>query len=84
MENSKPSIESNTKSETSINESPSITKKPVKPPKIEDKPFDEFISNYFIPGLRKSIQDKGSNVIDIKLIHSNRPVVGGMCWIVFC
>ena len=84
MENSKPSIESNTKSEISTDKNPSIPKKPVKPPKIEDKPFDEFISNYFIPTLKKSIQDKGCNVIDIKLIHSNRPVVGGKCWIVFC
>ena len=84
MENSKPSIESNTKSELTNDKNPSIPKKPVKPPKIEDKPFDEFISNYFIPGLKKSIQDKGSNVIDIKLINANRPVVGGKCWIVYC
>ena len=84
MENSKPSIESNTKSELTNDKNPSIPKKPVKPPKIEDKPFDEFISNYFIPGLKKSIQEKGSNVIDIKLINANRPVVGGKCWIVYC
>ena len=59
-------------------------KKTPKPPKLEDKPFDDFISNYFIPGLKKSILDKGSDVNEIKLIHGDRPVVGGKCWMVFC
>ena len=61
-----------------------IPKKPVKPPKIEDKPFDDFISNHLIPGLKSSIEDKGTLVNDIKLIQGKRPVVGGNCWMVFC
>ena len=84
MENLKPSDESNSNRETSNIDSPSIPNKPVKPPKLEDKPFDEFITDYFIPGLKESIQDKGKYVNDIKLIHGNRPVVGGICWMVFC
>ena len=63
---------------------PAIPKKPVKPPKPEDKPFKEFISNYLIPGLKTSIEDKGAVVSDIKLIEGKRPVVGGNCWMVFC
>ena len=63
---------------------PAIPKKPVKPPKLEDKPFKEFISNYLIPGLKASIEDKGSVVCEIKLIEGKRPVVGGNCWMVFC
>ena len=63
---------------------PAIAKKTVKPPKIEDKPFKEFISNYLIPGLKKSIEDKGTVVSEIKLIEGIRPVVGGNCWMVFC
>ena len=62
----------------------SINKKPVKPPKIEDKPFDEFINSHFIPGLKSSIENKGIKVKDIKLKEGNRPVVGGNCWMVFC
>ena len=62
----------------------SIPKKPAKPPKLEDKPFDEFINNHLIPGLKSSIEDKGTLVIDIKLIEGIRPVVGGKCWMVFC
>ena len=65
-------------------ESPAIPKKAVKPPKLEDKPFKEFISNYLIPGLKTSIEDKGTVVNEIKLIEGIRPVVGGNCWMVFC
>ncbi len=65
-------------------EKPPIPKKPVKPPKLEDKPFDEFIINHLIPGLKSSIEKKGTLVYDIKLIEGTRPVVGGNCWMVFC
>jgi len=63
---------------------PLIPKKPVKPPKIEDKPFEEFILKHLIPGLKSSIEEKGTTVCDIKLIDGNRPVVGGYCWMVYC
>ena len=84
MENSEPNNKSNTKIELSNNDKPSIPKKPIKPPKIEDKPFEEFITKFFIPGLKKSILEKGSDVNVIKLIKGDRPVVGGICWMVFC
>ncbi|AIQ97153.1 DUF2996 domain-containing protein [Prochlorococcus sp. MIT 0801] len=70
---------------SSINKNaPGISKKPAKPPKLEDKPFKDFISNHLIPRLKESIEDKGSLVSEIKLIEGNRPVVGGNCWMVFC
>ena len=84
MENSELSNKSNTNIELSSNDNPSIPKKPIKPPKIEDKPFEEFITKFFIPGLKKSILEKGSDVNVIKLIKGDRPVVGGICWMVFC
>ena len=84
MENSTPSSKNNTEDVLSDVDKKIIPKKAVKPPKIEDKPFHEFINNYFIPGLKKSIIDKGSNINDIKLIQGDRPVVGGKCWMVFC
>tara|TARA_Y100001968_G_C19402982_1_gene742059 strand:- start:651 stop:1211 length:561 start_codon:yes stop_codon:yes gene_type:complete len=58
--------------------------KPTKPPKLEDKPFEEFICKYLIPGLKASIEEKGTPVSVIKLIEGKRPVVGGDCWMVFC
>ncbi len=73
------------KKSSSLNkDAPTIAKKPVKPPKLEDKPFKEFISNYLIPGLKASIEDKGSVVSEIKLIEGKRPVAGGNCWMVSC
>ena len=92
MENKKPTnkIESkddvtNGKSTSGPNvDSTTIPKKAVKPPKVEDKPFEEFIINHFIPGLKTSIEKTGVSVLNIKLINGIRPVVGGKCWMVFC
>ena len=92
MENSKPTNEIKSNNEVSkvvsetppIAEAASIPKKPEKPPKLEDKPFKEFINNHFIPELKISIQKKGTIVRDIKLLEGDRPVVGGHCWMLFC
>ena len=84
MEKSINSTDSSIKKELTNIDQPSKPSKPIKPPKLEDKPFEEFINQYFIPGLKKSILDKGTSVNDIKLINGNRPVVGGICWMVFC
>ena len=84
MENSKTTKGSIPKTEVSKVDNPPVPKKTVKPPKIEDKPFDEFINNYFIPELEKSIVDKRLEIKEIKLMHGNRPVVGGKCWMIFC
>tara|TARA_B100000579_G_scaffold433571_1_gene452598 strand:- start:866 stop:1417 length:552 start_codon:yes stop_codon:yes gene_type:complete len=75
----KSAIASETKTDTSL-----IKKKPLKPPKIEDKPFDEFISTHLIPGLKASIEKTGTLVTNIKLIEGKRPVVGGNCWMILC
>jgi len=61
-----------------------IIAKKVKPPKLEDKPFMEFVNNHLLPGLKSSIEEKGTLVSEIKLIEGQRPVVGGKCWMVFC
>tara|TARA_Y100001968_G_C19173366_1_gene626786 strand:- start:96 stop:551 length:456 start_codon:yes stop_codon:yes gene_type:complete len=84
MENTKPSNDFKSNNLVSNVESSDTPKKPVKPPKIEDKPFNEFITNHFIPELKKSIQDKGTKIETITLIVGNRPVVGGKCWMVHC
>ncbi len=84
MENTNHSSKSELKPEVANVNKTESPKKNIKPPKIEDKPFGEFISNYFIPGLEKSILDKGSIVDEIKLVEGIRPVVGGRCWMVYC
>ena len=72
------------KTPSAKSEVPKIEKKPTKPPKVEDKPFNEFVENYFIPGLKSSIEEKGVLITEIKLFEGKRPVVGGKCWMVFC
>ena len=75
------------KSESQTNikkEVSTTTKKNLKPPKLEDKPFEEFIIKYFIPGLKSSIENTGTIVSKIKFIKGERPVVGGNCSMVFC
>ena len=84
MNNSTPSNKSDSNIDVKNPDKPPLPKKPVKPPKLEDKPFNEFITQYFIPGLKKSILDKGIEVIEIELIQGDRPVVGGLCWMVLC
>ena len=84
METSKDNKPSEIKTEVTNVNKVATPKKIAKPPKIEDKPFKEFVTNYFIPGLKKSILDKGTFVDEIKLIHGTRPVVGGLCWMVYC
>ena len=87
MENSSTTNKLNSKKQESNLDNPSVPQqpsKPPKPPKLEDKPFDEFITNNFIPELKKSLNQKGAEVKEIKLVQGNRPVVGGNCWMVFC
>ena len=84
MENSTPDKKLELQKDNTPLEKNPPPKKPVKPPKIEDKPFMEFISNHLIPGLTNSINVKGINIKEIKLIQGERPVVGGKCWMVFC
>ena len=84
MENNDPKSPLNTNVEESNNAKQSKLPKTPKAPKLEDKPFEEFISKHLIPGLKSSIEEKGTLVSEIKLIKGQRPVVGGICWMVFC
>ena len=58
-------------------------KEKLKPPKIEDKPFEEFINQHFIPQIKKSLLAKGQEIDIISLKKDQRPVVGGECWVVY-
>ncbi len=57
--------------------------KPKKPPKPEDKPFNEFINDELIPALKKSLIEKSVTISQIQLIEGERPVVGGPCWMLY-
>ncbi len=60
------------------------SKKPTKPPKPEDKPFEEFINEHLIPALTSSLKERNITVTQITLKEGPRPVVGGSCWMIHC
>jgi hypothetical protein len=63
------------------------TKKPAKkakPPKLEDKPFLEFMQEHFMPGFQKALEDKGLADVHIAFQKDKVNVVGyesmPECW----
>ncbi|WP_320664456.1 DUF2996 domain-containing protein [Prochlorococcus sp. MIT 1223] len=69
------------KTDQSLPDTKSGSKKPEKPPKLEDKPFEEFINDHLIPDLITSFKSNGILQTKITLEEKERPVVGGKCWI---
>ena len=59
-----------------------VGKPTTKPPKPEEKPFEVFINDYFIPQLRKTLTDNGHPPDQLALVNGDRPVTGGKCWMV--
>ncbi len=53
-----------------------------KPPKPEEKPFHDFLTEEFIPGLENGLQQIGLQSMEINLEKGERPVVGGTCWMI--
>ncbi len=58
-------------------------KQPPKPPKLEDKPFQDFVKNHLIPELISSLTHKGQSIDTIVLKNEERPIVGGNCWLLY-
>jgi len=61
---------------------PKNDKPPQKPPKPEDKPFKQFISEEFLPKLDSALIEIGIAPITLQFEKGERPVVGGECWMV--
>lgn len=63
----------------------SATSEPLSTPKVkpEDKPFQEFINEEFIPSLLEALNKYQIHPITLNLMEGERPVVGGSCWMVF-
>ena len=60
------------------------TKKPVKEPPIEKKPFLEFINDYLIPEIKNEFKLKGKEVNKINLQKTHRPIAEDLCWVIYC
>ncbi|WP_036917767.1 MULTISPECIES: DUF2996 domain-containing protein [unclassified Prochlorococcus] len=67
----------------SSSKAPETTALKKKIPKLEDKPFHEFINSHLIPTIQKELKARGCPIDTLILKKDQRPVVGGECWIVF-
>ncbi|MEM9117041.1 MAG: DUF2996 domain-containing protein [Cyanobacteria bacterium P01_D01_bin.6] len=50
--------------------------KKAKPPKIEEKPFNEFIEQHFVPALDKALADDGWDGVKLSLVEAPLAVKG--------
>ena len=55
---------------------PAAKAKKEKPPAIEDKPFNEFIEQYFTPALKEALAKKGGPDIELQFIQDKLPIEG--------
>ena len=54
-----------------------------KPPALEDKPFQEFMSQHFMPRLQGSLADEGLTDVDLTFEKKRLPIKGleqSECW----
>ena len=57
--------------------------KKAKPPALEDKPFQEFMSKHFVPSLKDSLASEGLTDIDLTFEKKSLPIKGleqSDCW----
>lgn len=50
--------------------------KKAKPPALEDKPFEEFMSEHFLPGLEKALKDQGLSQVQLEFKKDKMMVMG--------
>ena len=78
QENAKPSAEKKPAAK------PAAKAKKAKPPKLEDKPFDEFIQNHYLPALAEAIKDEGIEDAELTFVNQGLPIEGANsnepCW----
>ncbi|AFY56053.1 Protein of unknown function (DUF2996) [Rivularia sp. PCC 7116] len=59
-------------------------KKKEKPPAVEDKPFEEFMRQHYVPALTKAIADEGVEDLHLDFTKQKLPIPGyetaGECW----
>jgi hypothetical protein len=54
-----------------------------KPPALEDKPFQEFITQHYLPGLTQTLAKVGITDLDLKFEKAKLPIAGlgdSECW----
>ena len=55
-----------------------------KPPKLEDKPFSEFIQEHYLPTLKKAMAQEGIDDVELTFVEQKLPIAGANsgepCW----
>ena len=55
-----------------------------KPPKLEDKPFSEFIQEHYLPALKEAMAGEGIEEVDLTFVQQGVPIKGANpnepCW----
>ena len=63
---------------------PAAKAKKEKPPKLEDKPFAEFIENHYLPELKKAMAEAGIEDVELTFVQQGVPIKGANanepCW----
>ncbi|MCC0177884.1 DUF2996 domain-containing protein [Waterburya agarophytonicola K14] len=63
---------------------PAAKAKKEKPPKLEDKPFDEFIQQHYLPALKEAMAGEGIDDVDLAFVQQGVPIKGAnsneLCW----
>ena len=58
--------------------------KKAKPPKLEDKPFNEFIQEHYLPTLKEAMAKEGIGDVDLAFVQQGVPIKGvnsnEPCW----
>ncbi|HEY9770312.1 MAG TPA: DUF2996 domain-containing protein [Coleofasciculaceae cyanobacterium] len=58
--------------------------KKAKPPKLEDKPFSEFIQEHYLPALKEAMAGEGIEEVDLTFVEQGVPIKGANsnepCW----
>ena len=63
---------------------PAAKAKKEKPPKLEDKPFAEFIENHYLPKLKEAMAEQGIEDVELTFVQQGVPIKGANanepCW----
>lgn len=81
QDRAKPSAEKNTDAKPADK---AAKAKKAKPPKLEDKPFSEFIQEHYLPALKEAMAEEGIENVDLSFVEQKVPIEGANsnepCW----
>lgn len=68
----------------SAEKKPAAKAKKAKPPKLEDKPFSEFIQEHYLPALQEAMKKEGIEDAELTFVQQQVPIQGANsnepCW----